>query len=162
MRASSESRAARGDQAGPAEYLAGDGEIVDAVLAANRLFVAVAATALAGVAPDVTLPQFRALVLLEQRGSMTVGALAAALGVVPSTATRMCDRLTAKKLVRRVTDRGNRRRVSVSLSGEGQRLIEQSTRRRSTQIAHLLASIPEADQQRIADALRLLVAAAGQ
>jgi DNA-binding MarR family transcriptional regulator len=145
---------------GEQEFLTGHGEIVDAVLAANRLFVAVAATALAGVAPDVTLPQFRVLVLLEQHGAMTVGELAAALGVVPSTATRMCDRLTAKKLIRRVTDRGNRRRVSVSLSTDGLRLIEQSTRRRSAQIARLLASIPAADQRRIADALRMLVAAA--
>jgi DNA-binding MarR family transcriptional regulator len=162
MSASPEPATAGGGPAARTDFLAGQAEVVDAVLAANRLFVAVAANALAGVDPDVTLPQFRALVLLDQHGAMTVGALAEALGVVPSTATRMCDRLTAKKLIRRVTDRGNRRRVTVRLSADGQRLIEQSTRRRSAQIAQLLASIPEADQRRIAEALHVLVVAAGR
>jgi DNA-binding MarR family transcriptional regulator len=161
MRASREPPAAAG-QAGPTEFLSGQADIVDAVLSANRLFVAVAANALAGVDPDVTLPQFRALALLDQHGAMTVGALADALGVVPSTATRMCDRLTAKKLIRRVTERGNRRRVTVRLSAAGQRLIEQSNRRRSAQIAQLLASLPEADQRRIAEALQVLVVAAAR
>lgn len=146
----------------PADVLAGHADVVDAVLAANRLFVAVAANALARVAPDVTLPQLRVLVLLEQHGAMTVGALADALGVVPSTATRMCDRLTGKKLVRRATDRGNRRQVSVSLSAEGQRLIERSTQHRGEQITRLLAAIPAGDQQRIAEALQVLVEAAGR
>lgn len=150
----------RGDHAPPAGFLEGQSEIVDAVLAANRMFVAVATNALAGLAPDVTLAQFRALVLLDQHGAMTVGALAEALGVVPSTATRMCDRLTSKKLIRRMTDRGNRRRVTVSLSSEGRELIAHSTRRRAAEFTRLLDSIPAADQQRIADALRLLVSAA--
>lgn len=143
-----------------AEVLAGQAEVVDAVLAANRLFVAVATNALAGIAPEVTLPQFRTLVLLDQRGSMTVTQLADALGVVPSTATRMCDRLVAKKLIRRVTDRGNRRRVTLSLRSEGSSLIEQSTRRRRKEIARLLATVSPADQARLADGLRVLVAAA--
>jgi DNA-binding MarR family transcriptional regulator len=148
--------------AASAEVLAGQADVVDAVLAANRVFVAVATNALAAIAPDVTLPQFRTLVLLEQHGSMTVTQLAEALSVVPSTATRMCDRLVSKHLLRRVTDRGNRRRVTLSLQPEGHALIEQSTQRRRAAIGRLLASISPADQARLADGLRVLVAAAGQ
>lgn len=65
-----------------ASMLAGQADIVDAVLAANRVFVAVAAGALAGLEPEVTLPQFRALVLIDIHRSMTVAQLADALGVV--------------------------------------------------------------------------------
>lgn len=135
-------------------------EVVEAVLAANRLFVAVATSALAGLEPDVTLPQFRTLVLLDQYGSMMVAELAAALGVVPSTATRMCDRLVAKGLVRRALDRRNRRRVSVRLTDSGRKLIAASTARRRVELARILDVLPPADQGRVAEALRLLLAAA--
>lgn len=135
-------------------------EVVTAVLAANRLFVAVATSALAGLAPEVTLPQFRTLVLLDQHGPMTVTELAEALGVVPSTATRMCDRLVAKGLIRRALDRRNRRCVTVRLAKPGRELIAGSTARRRVEIARILDVLAPADQSRVAEALRLLVTAA--
>jgi DNA-binding MarR family transcriptional regulator len=133
---------------------------VDAVLAANRVFVAVAAGALANLEPEVTLPQFRALVLIDIHRSMTVAQLADALGVVPSTATRMCDRLVAKTLVDRVVDSANRRQMTLTLRPEGQALIEQSTRQRKREINRLLKSIPAPAQAELAKALGLLVQAA--
>lgn len=142
------------------DVLEGQAEVVDAVLAANRVFVAVASNALAALTPEVTLPQFRALVLLEGRGVMTVAELAAELGVAPSTASRMCDRLVAKKLVRRTLDRSNRRRVRLTLQEAGRELIAASTRRRRQQIGKLLRTIPPGEQERLAAALRVLVAAA--
>lgn len=132
-------------------------EILAALLAVNRMFVAVATKALAGLDPDVTLPQFRMLVLLDGHGRMTVTALADALGVVPSTATRMCDRLVAKKLVRRATDRRDRRQVAITLAEPGRRLIAESTKRRRGELARILDAIPAGEQDRVATALRLLV-----
>ena len=143
-----------------ASMLAGQADIVDAVLAANRVFVAVAAGALADLEPEVTLPQFRALVLIDIHDAMTVAQLADALGVVPSTATRMCDRLVAKRLVDRVVDSANRRQMTLTLRPEGRALIEQSTRRRKREINRLLKSIPAQAQADLAEALGLLVHAA--
>ncbi len=140
----------------------GQSAVVDAVLAANRVFVAVASNALADTTPEVTLPQFRALVLLDQHGVLGVTRLADELGVVPSTASRMSDRLVAKGLVRRSTDRSSRRQVSLRLQPAGRILIAESTRRRTEQIARLLAGIPPDDQDRLAEALNLLVAAASR
>ena len=134
--------------------------IVDAVLAASRVFVAVASNALVGTTPEVTLPQFRALVLLEQHGTPSMTRLADELGVVPSTASRMCDRLVAKKLVRRSLDRSNRRQVTLRLQPAGHALIAESTRRRKQEITRLLRHIPRADQDRLAESLTLLVTAA--
>jgi hypothetical protein len=65
--------------------------LVDAVLGASRALVAVAARSLATVAEDVTLAQYRALIELASRGPQRLADLATALGVEPSTATRMCD-----------------------------------------------------------------------
>ncbi|HET9967199.1 MAG TPA: MarR family transcriptional regulator [Streptosporangiaceae bacterium] len=140
--------------------LEGQADVVDAVLAASRVFVAVASNAIAETAPDVTLPQFRALVLLDIHGPMTVAHLAEALSVAPSTASRMCERLVAKKLIRRAVDRSNRRQVRLGLRAEGRALIAASTRRRRQEIARLLRAIRPADQARLAAALRVLVQAA--
>jgi DNA-binding MarR family transcriptional regulator len=143
-----------------AEVLEGQAEVVDAVLAASRVFVAVASNALVDLSPEVTLPQFRALVLLEARGAMTVAELAAELGVAPSTASRMCDRLVTKKLVRRTVDRMDRRRMRLTLHVAGHELIAASTKRRKQQIARLIKAIPAAERVQLSAALRMLVAAA--
>ena len=71
-------------------------ELVDTVLAASRALVAVAARSLAEAGDEVTLPQYRALVVLAAQGPRGTAELAAALAVNPSTATRMCDRLVRK------------------------------------------------------------------
>lgn len=143
-----------------ASMLAGQADVVDAVLAANRVFVAVAASALAGLEPEVTLPQFRALVLIDIHRSMTVAQLADALGVVPSTATRMCDRLVTKELVDRTVDAGNRRQMTLTLRPEGRQLIAQSTRQRKREINRLLKSISPQQQAELATSLGALVQAA--
>lgn len=143
-----------------ASMLAGQADVVDAVLAANRVFVAVAAGALAGLEPEITLPQFRALVLIDIHGSMTVAELAEALSVVPSTATRMCDRLVAKGLLDRTVDGANRRQMALTLRPEGHSLIAKSTRRRKREVNRLLKSIPPQTQAELATALGALVQAA--
>ena len=75
-------------------------ELVDTVLAASRALVAVAARSLAAAGHEVTLPQYRALVVPAARGPQGTAELAAELAVNPSMATRMCDRLVRKGLIR--------------------------------------------------------------
>ena len=55
------------DMTSPDAQVAPD-ELVDTVLAASRALVAVAARSLAAAGDDVTLPQYRALVVLAARG----------------------------------------------------------------------------------------------
>src|SRR5436305_2945654 len=83
--------------------------VTDAVLRASRALVAVAARSVVGAGEDVTLAQYRALVVLRSRGPQTMQALSAALGVVPSTGTRMGDRLVRKGLVQRQSSAQDRR-----------------------------------------------------
>ena len=51
--------------------------LVDAVLSASRVFVAIAARSLADAAEEVTLAQYRTLVVLASRGPQTLAGLAA-------------------------------------------------------------------------------------
>lgn len=137
-------------------------ELVDAVLGASRALVAVAARSLADLAEDVTLPQYRALVELAARGPLRLADLASALGVDRSTATRMCDRLVRKQLVRRRRISADRRGVRISLTGAGRALVEEVTRRRRVEIAQVLRRMPRADRASALRALRVFADAAGE
>ena len=136
--------------------------VVDAVLGASRVLVAVAARSLGGIGEDVTLTQYRTLVVLASRGPQTVAALAEAVDVAPPTATRMSDRLVRKGLVVRRHDTTDRRLVRLTLSPAGRRLVDTVTGRRRAEIAALLAGIPAAQQAALVDALQQLAEAAGE
>ncbi len=118
------------------------GELTEAVLTASRALVGVAARSLAAAADDVTLPQYRALVVLAARGPQRVGDLAEALGVHPSTATRLCDRLVDRQLVRRAVDRTNRRETTIALSPKGRTLVDAVTDVRRAEIREIVERIP--------------------
>ncbi len=117
-------------------------QVVDAVLRASRVLVSVAVRSLVAVDHDVTLPQYRALVVLASRGPQRPTALAEALAVHPSTITRLCDRLVTKRLVHRGGSPTNRREVSIRLTPKGRRLVDTVTDRRRTEIATIVARIP--------------------
>ena len=93
-----------------------DAAAVDAVLTASRSLIAVATRSLGAAAEETTIAQYRALVVLASRGPQRMVDLAAALGVAPSTAGRMSDRLVRKGLIRRHRARADRRSVLVSVT----------------------------------------------
>jgi len=148
------------EQSSPAP--AADDELVDTVLAASRALVAVAARSLAAAGDEVTLPQYRALVVLAARGPQGTAELAAALAVNPSTATRMCDRLVRKGLIRRHRQAGDRRSVRITLTAAGRGLVAEVTRRRRAELTRLLAALPPGQHEPVIAAFRAFAAAAGE
>jgi DNA-binding MarR family transcriptional regulator len=136
--------------------------VIDAVLHASRALVAVAARSLAVVADDVTLPQYRALVLLAGRGPQGTATLAASLGVSPSTVTRMCDRLVRKGLVRRRVAARDRRQVRLGLTEAGRRVVAEVTTHRRAEIARIVSAIPAARRHELVQALSAFAESAGE
>ena len=137
-------------------------DAVAVTLVASRALVGVAARSLSTLEPDVTLPQYRALVLLNARGEQNVGALADALGIHPSTATRLCDRLLTKGLIDRATSEGNRREVSLTLSPEGLALVNAVTRTRRRELRRIVGRIDPAARRALVDAFDAFATAAGE
>lgn len=136
--------------------------MVDAVLRASRVLVSVAVRSLAGVDHDVTLPQYRALVVLASRGPQRPSGLAEALAVHPSTITRLCDRLVAHRLVGRTESPENRREIVISLTPKGKRLVDAVTTRRRREIADIVARIPARERATMVHALHALGDAADE
>jgi DNA-binding MarR family transcriptional regulator len=139
-----------------------DEAVVDAVLTASRTLVAVATTSLGDTADDITIAQYRALVVLASRGPQRMAELAAALGVAPSTAGRMCDRLLRKGLIRRHRVRADRRAVRVSITEAGRQVVDEATARRRAALAGILAKLSARQQSAVAAALRAFARAAGE
>jgi DNA-binding MarR family transcriptional regulator len=137
-------------------------DVVDSVLGASRALVGVAARSLGAAEEEVTLPQYRALVLLASRGSHRVLDLAQALAVNQSTATRMCDRLDRKGLITRARPQDNRRTVIVTISPAGRELVAAVTRRRRSEIRAILRKMPAQEQAALVPALRAFSDAAGE
>jgi DNA-binding MarR family transcriptional regulator len=138
------------------------GEVVEALLTASRALVGVAARSLAGVDADVTLAQFRTLMVLASRGPQRAVDVATELGVNPSTATRMCDRLVRKGLIRRSRRAGDRRVVRLTLTPAGRELVDEVTRRRRQELSRLVAAIPPASYAELKATLWAISDAAGE
>lgn len=136
--------------------------ITDAVLGASRVLVSVASRSLADTVDQVTLPQYRALVVLQSRGPQPAHALATELGIVPSSATRLCDRLVAKGLIAREPLEGNRREVRLSVTDEGTAIVGAVSRRRRTELRKVVAAMSDADRKQLVRALHAFNEAAGE
>jgi DNA-binding MarR family transcriptional regulator len=131
------------------------------LLSASRALVAVAARSIADV-DEVTLPQFRALVVLTLSTPVTVGDLAGALDIHPSTATRLCDRLEGKGLVQRhAAVSSDRRETTISLTARGRRLVGRVTGRRRRDLAAIAAVMSPEERDGAIGGLRAFARAAG-
>ncbi len=132
------------------------------MLSASRVLVAIAARSLSDVAEEVTLTQYRTLVVLASRGPQNLAGLAEAVGVTPATATRMCDRLVRKDLVARREEKGDRRQLRIVLTEKGRALVDVVTERRRREIARVMAGIPRQEQSTLVQALGRFAGAAGE
>ena len=92
---------------GPGQATAADDaqDVIDALLAASRQLVAIAARSVAAVEENLTLPQYRMLVVLDTHGPSSLARLADALEVNASTALRMVDRLAAAGTAEKIPSR---------------------------------------------------------
>ena len=100
-----------------------DNEVIEAIIHASRAMVAIAIRSLTECGESVTLPQYRTLVVLSDGGPRRLADLADALGVSPSTATRMCDRLVRKGLITRTRDELDRREVNLVVTDAGRTTV---------------------------------------
>lgn len=136
--------------------------LTEAMLTASRVLVAVSARSLHDVEDRVTLPQFRALVVLASRGSMRLTSLAGILAVNPSTAMRMAERLHAAGMIDRGAKPGDRRESILSLTEAGGKVVEQVTARRRSEIASIVSRMPQEHRAGLVEALKAFNAASGE
>jgi DNA-binding MarR family transcriptional regulator len=133
----------------------------EALQAATRVLAGVALRSLDALDSAVTLPQFRLLAVIADLEPVPTGQAARALGLDPSTVTRLADRMVAAGHVTRGTEPQHRGVVTLNLTATGRHLVAVSDGWRRQELARIMARLTPPDQEAVTAALRLLVAAAG-
>lgn len=110
--------------------------------------------------PAVPPAQLRVLGFLAGRPQTNMNRLAQALDVVPSSASRLCDRLEAAGLLRRMPDPQDRREVRLMLTPAGRRLLDELHERRRAALASVLERMSPADRHDLVRALAAFETAA--
>ncbi|WP_320068757.1 MarR family transcriptional regulator [Micromonospora sp. RTGN7] len=124
--------------------------------------IAAAAEALVGVLDPagsrhqmtVSPTQLRVLSLISARPRTNVNRLAELLDVVPSSASRLCDRLEAIGLLRRVADPRDRREVRLVPTTAAEALLGELAQRRHRAVGAVLDRMPPRAQHELLLALR--------
>ena len=137
-------------------------DVVSATLTASRALVGVIARSLAPLADSVTMPQFRALVVLSNRGPMRAGDLAEHLGANQSSFTRLADRMVAGALITRSTGTVDRREVIIEPTERGARVVADVTAARRREIAAVLDRLTATEQDAVRAGFELFASAAGE
>lgn len=101
---------------------------------------------LESVDPPLTPVQLWCLHELEAHGDATVGDLAEAVGVVPSTVSRNAERLVAAGLVSRRAVHGDRRHVSLRLAPAGSRVLAEVFEARARALNSTVARMDSVDR----------------
>jgi DNA-binding MarR family transcriptional regulator len=141
-----------------------DGDVesgADPHLVASRALVALAARSLADIG-EITLPQFRALVVLTRRAPVTVGTL---LQRWRSTRRRRRGSVTGSNASGSWVGAGaraDRRETTVMLTDKCRRLVARVTERRRRSIAEIAAPMSAADLRNAINGLRAFGEAASE
>jgi DNA-binding MarR family transcriptional regulator len=134
----------------------------DAVLATCRLLVALSAQSMAEVADIADPTQVRVLVIAASRAPISLGELADAASLTPSTASRLCERMVTRGLLDRSDDPTNRRALNLTLTKDGRIVVERMIAHRRAAIDAILTRLPRRRRLALAELLSEFNTAGGQ
>jgi DNA-binding MarR family transcriptional regulator len=106
---------------------------------------------------DLSWVAFTVLWVLWIWGEQETGHVAAEAGITKGTLTGVMKTLQARKLIRRIPHRDDRRRVSIGLSKAGERLIERLFPEFNRHETLAVSVLSEAEQSELARLLRLVL-----
>jgi DNA-binding MarR family transcriptional regulator len=135
---------------------------VEALQEATRMLAGVALRSVDVLDGAVSLPQLRVLAVLGDLGRARSVRVATALGLEPSTITRLVDRLVTAGYVTRVMDPSNRSAVILELTGTGNSLVADVNAWRRAELRRILLRLDTGDRAALTATVRRLVEAAGE
>jgi DNA-binding MarR family transcriptional regulator len=106
---------------------------------------------------DLSWVAFTVLWVLWIWGEQETGHVAAEAGVTKGTLTGVMKTLQARKLIRRLPHRDDRRRVSIALTKAGERLIEEVFPEFNQRETLAVSSLSVSEQNELARLLRLVL-----
>lgn len=135
-------------------------DVATAVESTAEALVGVLESARLAQSPTVPPAQLRVLTIIAAGRHTNMSRLAEALAVVPSSASRLCDRLEATGLLRREPDPRDRREVRLLLTRAARRLLDELHERRREAVAEVLERMSPTARLELARALEAFADAA--
>ncbi|WP_067484433.1 MarR family winged helix-turn-helix transcriptional regulator [Actinomadura hibisca] len=129
---------------------------------AGRAFVSTWCRSQQEVAGHVPPSQLHALETISARPDISVRDLAAELHAIPSSASRLCDRLVAAGLLERLPNDADRRLVALRLTVAGEELMRDVARQRRRDLAAVLDRLSAEQRARLVDGLTAFADHVGQ
>lgn len=105
----------------------------------------------------ITGPQLSCLLVVNDRGPVTVSSLARAVHLSPSTIVGILDRLEQKGLVLRQRSSQDRRVVNLEITEDGRRLVRSAPSLLQETLSRAVQDLPEEEQIAITVALEKIV-----
>ncbi len=127
--------------------------------AATRGLLALNVSVLEVIEKRVGLAPLRALQALDRLGPSMVTALAGDLGMLPSTASRLSDRLTDAGLITRTVSPTNRRATLLELTDEGRAVLDDLVDRRVLAFGEIARLLTQDDLDSLVRGARAFTAA---
>jgi DNA-binding MarR family transcriptional regulator len=124
----------------------GKADDVTLLMDLSRALVGLAVRSMGAIDGAVSLPQFRALTVLQRLGPCTAGDLAEGVGLHVSTITRLCDRLVEQALITREVRPENRRQVQLAITSSGSSLVQTVWSARADELNAALGGLSRAQR----------------
>jgi DNA-binding MarR family transcriptional regulator len=134
---------------------------VDILQEATRLLAGVALRSLDVMDGAVTLPQYRVLAVIADLGAVRSARVAEALGVEPSTITRIIDRLASTGHVERAVDPANRSAVTLRLTSTGRAIVRRVVDWREAELRRMLLALEPGDRAALTRGLAHMISESG-
>jgi DNA-binding MarR family transcriptional regulator len=115
-----------------------DQEAYNAIIATSKVIRRVALRLF--VEEGITEPQFQALMLLVENGSMLMRKMSDEMLVTPANVTGIMDRLEEKSMVRRTAGKEDRRATIIEITSEGKALYGRVAIKKAEMLQKALAT----------------------
>jgi DNA-binding MarR family transcriptional regulator len=106
--------------------------------------------------PELSVPQFRALTFVRRNTERSLSDLAEHLGLTLPSASKLIDGLVKQGYIIRRESSVDRRRLTLALTAEGERLLCAAREGTQAHLTEILKPLPEKDLEIICRAMELL------
>jgi DNA-binding MarR family transcriptional regulator len=108
---------------------------------------------------NLGIGQLKSLFFISNRGSTSLGKLAAALKVTPTNTTGIVDRLLERKLITRKESPDDRRVLVLRTTPRGEALVNELRQKRKERMTEIFSRLTDEQAEIVAQALKFMVEA---
>jgi DNA-binding MarR family transcriptional regulator len=109
-------------------------------------------------AADLTIPQFRTLAYLNRNPGTSLSDVAEFIGLTLPAMSKLTDGLVTRELLVRDASKQDRRRITLSLTPQGESLLRSAKERTQLNLAKKLETLSPSEARAVAASLRTLSA----